>query len=73
MTLTEDGDYSSSPSVHRGELAIKREQTGCLLIVCRARASSRPFRAQYDEAGREFLITTSKNSSIGYAVTSFIN
>ncbi|WP_158582673.1 hypothetical protein [Odoribacter sp. AF15-53] len=52
---------------------MKREQMESLFTVCRAQASSRPFRAQYDEAGREFLITTSKNSSIGYAVTSFIN
>ena len=42
MTLPKDREYFSSPSVYRGKSASKREQTESLLVVCRARADSRP-------------------------------
>ena len=38
----EDGKYFSSSSVYRGKSASKRGQTESLLVVCRARADSRP-------------------------------
>ena len=42
MTLPEDREYFNSPSVYRGKSASKRGQTESLLVVCRARADSRP-------------------------------
>ena len=55
VLLPENSEELNSPSVYRGKSPGKRGQTKSLLGICRTKGGSSPFRAQYCEAGREFV------------------
>ena len=69
MTLPEDREYFSSPSVYRGKSASKQEQTESLLVVCRARADSRLLAGSIPQRGEGVLKNDLSDSPVHHLLS----